>query len=154
MISRNRFEGDLPQLTYCAQSDWRLPVFHGLEFLTSGTSDVILSAPSSLESLKPLFGRLFDLVPVRFSTSDFSPSKRQSETLEGDVADLKMTVFANISTHSAIISWLFALIHFLWIQNISYALNFRILQTLDLSYAWNFRTAADRCGFLWLALNF
>ena len=39
------------------------------------------------------------------------------------------------------------------VQNISYALNFHMLGTSHLSYAWNFRTAADRCGFsdlLWI----
>ena len=39
------------------------------------------------------------------------------------------------------------------IQNISYALNFRMLGTSDLSYAWNFRAIAECCGFynlLWI----
>ena len=61
-------------------------------------------------------------------------------------------VFLTIAFHPSslilcVVSILENYVTVLWMQIISYALNFRMLGTPDLLYAWNFRTAADRCGF-------
>ena len=87
MISPNHFVGDRSKKTYNVQSNSR--PFRSLELFIPGTSYVIPVAISSPEGFFAIFGDLFDRVPVRILTSDFTIELYETKCTRSEIMILE-----------------------------------------------------------------